>query len=88
MTYILEISKQGSLQIPPEMLPPGQLYTRYQLEIEGETLILRPQKSEPFWMTSTPAQRAGRFRHWATHSKRPTRPPLPDEALTREALYD
>jgi hypothetical protein len=88
MIYTLEISEQGGLQIPSEMLPSGQTYSRYQLENEGETLILRPQKSEAFWMTASPAQRAARFRDWATQAKRPVAPPLPDEALSRESLYD
>jgi hypothetical protein len=88
MTYTLEISDQGGLQIPPELLPAGHTYTRYQLEIEGETLILRPQKSEAFWITASPVQRAARFRDWAAQTKRPAAPPLSDEALSRETLYD
>jgi hypothetical protein len=85
---ILEISQHGDLQIPSELLPQGKLYRRYHLEIDGETLILRPQKSDSFWATATPAQRAVRFRQWAAEAKRPIAPPLPDEALSRETIYD
>ena len=88
MTYILEKSRQGSLQIPADMLPSGQSYRRYQLEIQGETLILRPQKDVPFWAQATPDQRAAMFREWATQTKRPTAPPIPLEAMSRETLYD
>lgn len=88
MTYILEKSQQGGLQIPAKLLPPGQSYRRYQLEIQGETLILRPQKDDAFWAKATPAQRVVKFREWATQTKRPTAPPIPLDALSRENIYD
>jgi hypothetical protein len=88
MAYILEISQQGSLQIPPEVLPQLKPHTRYQLEIQGDTLILRPQKEQLFWATATPEQRAARFRDWAQHSNRPNAPVLPDAAFSRESIYD
>jgi hypothetical protein len=88
MTYILEISQQGSLQIPLDILPQIKPHTRYQLEIDGETLILRPQKDQPFWASATPAQRVAKFRAWVTQTKRPPAPVLPDEALSRETIYN
>ena len=88
MSYTLEINQQGSLQIPPDLLPQGSAYTHYQLEVEGETLILRPQKGPSFWTAATPAQRAARFREWARQTKRPPTPVIPDEALSRETIYD
>jgi hypothetical protein len=88
MSYILEIGQHGDLQIPSELLPQDKLYRHYYLEVDGETLILRPQKSGSFWATATPAQRGTRFRQWVTQGQRPIGPPLSDEALSREAMYD
>jgi hypothetical protein len=86
--HILEISQHGGLQIPSELLPQGKLYSHYRLEIDGDTLILRPQKSDSFWATATPIQRSTRFQLWAVETKRPVAPPLSDEALSRETIYD
>ena len=88
MIYVLEINQQGGLQIPPEILPQIKPHTRYQLEIDGETLILRPQKDQPFWAIATSAQRVAKFREWVTQTKRPTAPILADEALSRETIYN
>ena len=88
MIYTLEINDQGTLQIPSDLLPDIQPHTRYQLEIQGDTLILRPQKKQPFWQTATPAQRTAKFRAWVTKTKRPVAPTLPDEALSRDTIYN
>lgn len=88
MVYILEVSQQGGLQIPSEILPQIKPHTRYQVEIQGETLILRPQKEQPFWIVATPAQRVAKFRAWATQTQRPPTPALPDEALSRDTIYN
>ncbi len=88
MTYILEISQQGDLQIPADILPHIKPHTRYQVEIQGETLILRPQNKQPFWQIATPTQRVAKFKEWARQTKRPLRPILSDEALSRESIYN
>lgn len=88
MIYVLEINQQGVLQIPSDLLPYIKPHTRYTVEIQGETLILRPQPNEPFWQTATPEQRVAKFREWVTQTKRPVSPPLSDEAISRESIYD
>lgn len=88
MIYILEINQQGNLQIPSEVLPQLKPHTQYQLEIQGETLILRPHKEQAFWATATPSQRVARFKDWATQTERPEAPALTDDALSRETIYD
>ena len=88
MVFILETNQQGNLQIPTDILPQLKPHTRYQVEVQGETLILRPQAEQSFWNTAKPAQRATKFRDWATKTQRPSTPPLPDEALSRETIYD
>lgn len=88
MIYVLEINQQGVLQIPSDILPHIQPHTRYQVEIQGETLILRPQPNQPFWQTATPEQRVAKFREWVTQTKRPVPPALSDEAISRETIYN
>ena len=48
---------------------------------------------EPVWAigtgkTATPQQRAARFRQWADSMPKRDGPPIPDEALRRENMYD
>ena len=88
MVHILEINQQGVLQIPSEMLPASQPHTRYQVEVQGETLILRPEQNQSLWQTATPEQRVARFRKWVTQTKRPVSPVLTDEAISRETIYN
>ena len=88
MAHILEINHQGVLQIPSEMLPESRPHTRYQIEVQGETLILRPVQSQPLWQTASPEQRGARFRDWVTQTERPVSPPLSDEAISRESVYN
>ena len=88
MIYILETNQQGSLQIPADLLSQLKPHTHYQLEIQGDTLVLRPHQEQPFWATATPTQRIVRFRDWAEQSKRPSTPALTDQALSRETIYD
>jgi hypothetical protein len=88
MIYILEINQQGVLQIPPDMLPYIQPHTRYQVEVRGEILILRPEQSQPFWQTATPEQRVAKFQEWVTQTRRPVSPVLSDKAISRETIYN
>ena len=88
MTYVLEIDQDGNLEIPSEILPEVTPHSRYHLEVLGDTLILRPQQSIPFWASATPTQRAARFRAWGQQTTRPRAPILSDEALSRETIYD
>lgn len=82
----VEVDEQGGLYIPSHLLHHTEAYTHYVVEIQDDRLILRPEKTLPFWVTATPAERAEAFREWAT-MQRPTAPGLPDEALSRESIY-
>jgi hypothetical protein len=87
MTQILEVDEQGALYLPPELLGDVPPHTRFVVEVQGNTLTLRPQQSAPFWATATPQERANAFLRWASR-ERPKAPPLSDEALSRESLYE
>lgn len=56
MAVIVEISENGTLQIPEEILRAIQPNIRFRVEVGDENrLILSPVSSEqPFWATATP----------------------------------
>jgi len=84
-SYILEVSAEGALRLPAELLQQIKPYSRYRLEIQDDTLILYPQ---PLWAVASPEQRAALLRRWATEIERPAAPPLSDDALRRDTIYD
>lgn len=84
----LETNDDGALYLPPELIGGVRPHAKFELEVVGDLLLLRPLgKEEPFWRRATPQQRAEAFRRWAD-SPSPPAPDLPDEALRRENLYD
>jgi hypothetical protein len=88
MSRIVETNEEGAIHLSPELLGEPKPHTRYVVEVDGDTLTLRPEANvRPFWATATPQERADAFRRWA-NKKRPPAPPLPDEALRRENIYD
>ena len=88
MMTIVAISETGNLQLPPQILQALQPNTHFQVEVSDDhRLILSPITPEPpFWATATPEERAERLMAWVrSHQDGPN---LPDEALSREAIYD
>ena len=87
MTYLLEVDGQGGLYLPAEFV--GQLSAsgRYALEIQGETIVLRPANSAPLWQRTTPAARVTQWQTWAAKHQGNAKA-LPDEALQRDSIYD
>ena len=86
MSHVLEVDAQKGLHIPLELLGGVNAHTRYIVDIQGERVILQPEKPKPFWETTTPEERAQAFIEWASSHK--SGPGLPDEALRRENMYD
>ena len=87
MSEVLEVDAEGSLRLPAELLGNAKPHTRYLVDIQGDTLILRPEGARPFWETATPEERAEAFQRWAAMD-RPAAPVLPPEAFSRESIYD
>jgi len=87
MTYTIEVNEQGALYLPPELLGKVKPHTRYVLGVQGDTLILYPEKPQPLWATATPKKRARVFRKWV-NMKRPIAPNLPLESFRRENIYE
>jgi hypothetical protein len=84
----LETNDDGGLNLPAELLGAVKPHAKFELEILGDTLILRPaDEVQSFWQRATAQQRAEMFRQWAD-SPRPPAPDLSNEALKRENIYD
>ncbi|MGW8256790.1 MAG: hypothetical protein ACWGMZ_04825 [Thermoguttaceae bacterium] len=84
----LETNDDGGLTLPAELLGAAKPHAKFELEVLGDILILRPaDKNKPFWQRATPQQRAEMFRQWA-EAPRPPVPELSLESLRRENLYD
>lgn len=84
----LETSEDGGLHLPPELIGGVQPHARFELEIVGNMLLLRPaDQGQPLCRQGTPQQRAEAFQRWA-NAPRPAAPDLSDESLRREKLYD
>jgi hypothetical protein len=86
MSQVLEVDAEGALYLPRELLGDVKPHARFVLEVHGDTLILRPVRSHPFWETASPDERAEAFVQWAR--RHTTGPGLPDEAISREHIYD
>ncbi|MGA2035522.1 MAG: hypothetical protein ABSG68_25010 [Thermoguttaceae bacterium] len=85
---ILETSDDGGLRVPPELIGGAKPHTKFELEVLGDILLLRPaDRDRPFWRQATSQQRAEAFKRWA-EAPRPSAPDLRDESLRRESLYD
>ena len=87
MSYIIEISETGTLQLPDEVLQAISPHTQFQVEVTDDNqVILSPLPPEqPFWATATPEERAERWQQWVRSHKDGVN--LPDEALRRENIY-
>jgi hypothetical protein len=84
----LETNDEGGLNLPAELIGAVKPHAKFELDVVGSVLILRPaDKDNPFWQRATPQERAAMFRKWA-ESPRPTAPYLSLESLRRENLYD
>lgn len=87
MRTLVEIDDRGAIQLPDELLAAVKPHARFVLELQGATVILRPENEQPFWITASPEERAETVRHWASLS-RPPAPVLSDEAVARDHMYD
>jgi hypothetical protein len=84
---IVELSDDGALHVPAELLVSAKPHTKYQLDVYGDVIVLRPAgKDEPIWMNPDPEKRLKAFREYA-ESPRPPAPDIPLEFLDREHIY-
>jgi hypothetical protein len=84
----LETNDDGGLHLPPELIGRVRPHAKFELEVLGDVLLLRPaDEDRPFWRQATTQQRVEAFQRWAK-APRPPAPDLTDESLRRENLYD
>ena len=92
MTRILETDESGSLRLPAETLGHPRPRSRYIVEADGVTLVVRPEANEQGQFPSSkfqqrsPEERVKAFLEWV-NMPRPPVPHIPLEALRRENLY-
>ena len=84
---ILEVGDDGVLHVPGEFLADARPHARFELDILGEAVLLRPVGAvRPFWQQATPAERADAFEHGPLCCRRKLRPS--GRKPTPRGLYD
>jgi hypothetical protein len=87
MSHTVEVSDEGTIRLPSDVLEQVKPHTRFVVEVHNGTVVLRPEDTEkPFWATATPKERAEDLRQWVANHK--GGPGLSDEAVSRESMYD
>jgi hypothetical protein len=87
MNPIVEVNEEGALYLPADVLEQVKPHRRFIVEVSNGTLVLRPKtQAKPFWATATPEEWVQSFRQWVASHK--TGPNLPQEALSRESIYE
>jgi hypothetical protein len=87
MDSIIEVNETGTLQLPVEILQAIAPNTRFSVQIENHRVILSPVPTEqPFWAIATSEEWSERWHQWVQSHKKGAN--LPDEALSRENIYD
>ncbi len=85
---VLEVNDDGILQVPAQFLADARPHARYNLDMSGDVVTLRPAKEErPFWETATIEERIEAFRRWSTSAPANT-PNVPTAKMRREEWYD
>ena len=94
------LDDKGRIALPEEALSGLSPNAEFDVVREGNALKLVPawepaadvverlqQEAARLWNEATPEERVKAFREWLD-MPRPKAPPLPDEALHRESMYD
>ena len=87
MNQVVEISEEGVLSLPAEVLEQVKPHKRFMVKVHDGTLVLHPESEPlPSWATATPEERAEDLRQWVASHKDGSGLPL--EALSRETIYN
>lgn len=88
MAKILEVDDNGELIVPKDVLGSARPHTKYAVDTNGSLIVLHAlDNQKPFWSTAGADEWIASFQSWIAQA-RPPAPILPDEALTRESIYD
>lgn len=85
---ILELTPEIEQRIAEEAERHGQQPNDYVLALLNASLIAAEPQHQPTYESRTPQERAHAFREWAESHAYVTAPPLSDEALRRENIYE
>ena len=87
MEQIVEVSPDGTIQLPLEVLEQIKPQSRFVIATHNGTLVLKPADgTQFFWETASTEEWIADFRRWvASHTNGPN---LPAEALRRESIYE
>ena len=91
MEQIIEADANGRIVLSPEIVATIKPHARFTLEQQNGEITLTPQEEvKPFWATATPEEWVADFRQWMARIRANSDncPPLPEEALHRESMYD
>ena len=86
MKALLELDDKGELRVPAAMLPGATPHARYHVEVWERQVLISPVNGELFWQQASAQERAADILQWAESHRQG--PGLPDQAITREGLYD
>ncbi len=88
MAKMIQATDDGEFYLPRDVVGDVEPHSRYVVEREGDTFVIRPMtEAERYWAETTPEQRAKDFLDWMDEPTPPV-PDLPDEAFSRESIYD
>ncbi len=86
MMQVMETNAKGDLYLPSKMLNRAKPHTRYIVEVTDTQIVLRPESQRPLWEAASLDKRIAALRQWVqSHQKAHN---LPDEALSRDSMYD
>ena len=84
----LETNDDGGLHLPAELIGAAKPHAKFELEVFGDVLVLRPaDKDRPFWQRTTKKEWLKAFQQWA-EAPRPPTPDISLESMRRENIYD
>lgn len=87
MSEIVESNDQGDLVLSHRVIGKARPHARYFVEQDGNTLRLVPVEDTEQEPSVSAEEHVRSFLEWINSPKPPT-PILPDEALSRESIYD
>jgi hypothetical protein len=87
MKAVVELDDNGELRLPATMFPGAAPRARYRVEVQENQVVLWPENGGAlFWQKANPQERAADILQWAASHR--DGPGLPDEAVTRESIYE